>query len=917
MRKEDTRGNLPIVALINNKEEKGSSTSILTEANGVPTSVAVSEEKPKRARKDTFAKRLAKIDQETDFRMHFTAPKGVTLVTTEEQALRAIKVLESHQGAVAWDTEFWNVELARNTPAHASGELLCLTAYAGGGIDFGSGPLLFVDCKGPSRHVLDLFKEYFEDPNKKKVFHNFATDAHIMHAHGITVRGLEADTRYLARLFDSSLSSWEDQVKPDKAPKVKNPSARKTDEDDEDLAATALDGESGPLQPLSVDCDLHSGPGKGYQLKRLVGLFGIAPHEPPTYKEKFGGRLGIGGLEAHCSEGKFGEWLKYAADDAYFTYMLYKRLTQTLRGQEWCTELHWEPMHSKLRRGMAAKLNGLSNPEMYSGLSMSDFALGFYRPFTELLVDIERRGFGANREYLTHQLAEAGEDLEQHKESFRSMAQLLKDSRGRPLNPQAEFINPRSSRQIRQLLFGKPDEADRLKWVARRVKAGEEAQWVPPFMEFPIAPSSKQRFLIRGLGLEPLAYVYGTERLSNYAPSGWPKVESAILRAFAGDPYNGDYGIAYHQLEPTRGHEHAANVCRLLWHLQRSIRISAAITSVLSPLIERIKDDADGFGRIHPSLALDTTTGRLCCRKPNLQNPPSAHNDLYSIRKAFCARPGNTLIVGDYSQLELRILAHMSRCEPMIRQLNEGGDIHSQCAVDIFPEVGEAVARGLGLENSGMSRNFIEKILDVVVDDSEAHPGIPSVKSKFPKHRQRAKVMNFSIAYGKGERTLAEEMDLPVYEVRDMFRRWNNSKKGVERWKSEIIQQARDTQYATSILGRHRRFPHIKHRLRKYSGRSERAAVNFVIQGSAADIAMMAMLRVDADERLRQMGFRIVMQVHDEVILEGPSELASEAVPIVRELMEHPFAELKPEYRMMIKLDVDIAVGSNWSDAKP
>ncbi|KAF4716231.1 hypothetical protein FOZ63_017527, partial [Perkinsus olseni] len=149
----------------------------------------------------------------------------------------------------------------------------------------------------------------------------------------------------------------------------------------------------------------------------------------------------------------------------------------------------------------------------------------------------------------------------------------------------------------------------------------------------------------------------------------------------------------------------------------------------------------------------------------------------------------------------------------------------------------------------------------VVIDDAKAHPGVPSVKSKFSNQRQRAKVMNFSIAYGKTERSLAEEMDLPVTEVRDMFRRWNNAKQGVERWKAEIVQQARETQHATSILGRHRRFPHIKHKLRKYSGRSERAAVNFVIQGSAADIAMMAMLRVDRDERLRRMGFRIVMQV--------------------------------------------------------
>ncbi|EER06049.1 dna polymerase i, putative [Perkinsus marinus ATCC 50983] len=776
------------------------------------------EEKATRVRADAFAKRLTKI-----------------------------RALEAHRGPVAWDTEFWNVELTRNTPAHSSGELLCLTAFGGGKLDFGSGPLLFVDCKGPSRHVLDLFRSYFENPAKRKIFHNFAADAHVLYGHGITVRGLEADTRYLARLFDSSLSSWEDQVR------VSN-----------DL-----------LVCLASRRKNH---------RRQREVVGVSDGESENCLYRFAGRLGIGGLEAHCSEEKFGEWLKYAADDAYFTFMLYRRLTDTLRGQEWCTELHWQPIREKIRHGTTT-FNGMNDPETYTGLSMSDFAVKFYRPFTELLVEIERRGFGANREYLIQQLTAAQADLERHKEAFRMIAQSLKDRRGQPLNPQAEFINPRSAKQIRQLLFGNPDEPDHLRWVARRVRAGEEAEWIQPFMEFPTAPSSKHRFIVKGLGLQPIAYLYGRERLSNYAPSGWPKVESAILRAFAGEPHEGNYGVAYQQLEPVRGHEHAASVCRLLWHLQRSIRISAAITSVLSPLIERIKYDEDGFGRIHPSLALDTTTGRLCCRKPNLQNPPSAHNDLYSIRKAFSARPGNTLIVGDYSQLELRILAHMSRCESMIRQLNQGGDIHSQCAVDLFPEVAEAVANGsVGRLHSRIDRRAT---VQVVIDDAEAHPGIPSVKTKFSTQRQQAKVMNFSIAYGKTERTLAEEMDLPVTDIRDMFTRWNNSKKGVERWKAEILREVRACSGEfrhPRVGGRHRHDGHASRRSRRET---------------------------------TAHGVKIVMQVHDEVILEGPAENATDAVPIVRDLMEHPFADIKPDYRMLINLDVDIATGTNWSDAKP
>jgi DNA polymerase-1 len=278
-----------------------------------------------------------------------------------------------------------------------------------------------------------------------------------------------------------------------------------------------------------------------------------------------------------------------------------------------------------------------------------------------------------------------------------------------------------------------------------------------------------------------------------------------------------------------------------------------------------------------------------------LHNPPNA-SDTLGLRAAFAAAPGNVLIVADYSQLELRILAHVTNCQSMIRSLRAGGDYHSWTAVDMFSHVKRAIDEGR---------------CTVVSGDSDK----PTVKHMFSAERSKAKAVNFSIAYGKCARSIAEDLDCTMSEAEELLANWYASKPEVAEWKSDTVFKARVSKKVESILGRTRDIPHIDSRL--WKGRSERAAVNHCIQGSAADIAICAMIQIGTDERLNELGFKLLMQIHDEFIIEGPKAHAEEAKKILVDLMQNPFRTLNPDYMFKVPLEVDAGIGDNWLEAKP
>ena len=281
---------------------------------------------------------------------------------------------------------------------------------------------------------------------------------------------------------------------------------------------------------------------------------------------------------------------------------------------------------------------------------------------------------------------------------------------------------------------------------------------------------------------------------------------------------------------------------------------------------------------------LNTETGRLSSRRPNLQNQPALEKDNYKIRDAFVAEEGKTLIVADYGQLELRILAHITNCRSMIDAFKSGGCFHSRTALGMYPYIREDV------ESGGVVLEW---------DYSKGQPNVPLVKDKYGSERRKAKTLNFSIAYGKTVHGLAQDWGITKEEAEKTLNAWYADRPEVKDWQEKTQEHARRFGFVRTIMGRYRRLPEAvprideKGRLVKNQpfniGHAMRASINTPIQGSAADIVMMAMLSLWKSQKLKDLQWKLLLQIHDEVILEGPKETRDEAMKEVRRCMENPF----------------------------
>jgi DNA polymerase-1 len=258
-------------------------------------------------------------------------------------------------------------------------------------------------------------------------------------------------------------------------------------------------------------------------------------------------------------------------------------------------------------------------------------------------------------------------------------------------------------------------------------------------------------------------------------------------------------------------------------------------------------------GRIHCSLNLNTETGRLSSRKPNLQNQPALEKDIYKIRKAFAASPGKKLIVADYGQLELRILAHIANCKSMIEAFELGGDFHSRTAMGMYPHVAQAVADGSVLLEWDSHKH------------GGAKPPLPMLKDIYASERRKAKTLNFSIAYGKTARGLSSDWGVSLQEAEETLASWYRDRPEVKAWQEDTIAAAHRCLCTRTLMGRYRPLPLINSRSRSESKHSERAAINTPIQGGAADVVMKAMLELHHHKKFREMGWKILLQIHDEV----------------------------------------------------
>lgn len=341
--------------------------------------------------------------------------------------------------------------------------------------------------------------------------------------------------------------------------------------------------------------------------------------------------------------------------------------------------------------------------------------------------------------------------------------------------------------------------------------------------------------------------------------------------------------------EPEKGKQ----LCIALSNLLKHRNIETLVSTFIRPLQEL----TDSNSRIHCSLNINTETGRLSSRKPNLQNQPALDKDIYKVRMAFEAEKGNKLIVADYGQLELRILAHMTNCKEMIEAFQSGGDFHSRTALSMYDNIVKDIEEGKCL---------------LEWDYSKGEPPCPLVKDKYAVERKQAKMMNFSIAYGKSAYGFSKDWGCSHEEAQEALDAWYRERFEVKGWQEEVKQIAVDKGWTRTLAGRYRNLTkNFKDKNKMKILHGLRAAINTPIQGGAADIMVGCMKKISLDKDLKENGWKMIHQVHDEVILEGPEGYAEEALERVLALMEDPM-----DIKFKVALEVDAKICDNWYESK-
>ncbi|KAL0038670.1 hypothetical protein WJX79_002562 [Trebouxia sp. C0005] len=815
-----------------------------------------------------------------------SVPADICVVTTAEDARRVVHLLRNKYKHMifACDTEVKDIDLSKESPC-GHGFVTCFSIY-GGTVDnevcnFAADKhaphqdQLWVDTmldgnEEASKEMFAIFKHFFEDPHIKKVWHNYSFDRHVLRNHGIDCQGFTGDTMHMARLWDSSRQ------------------------------------------------------GKGYSLESLTGDKKLMADYAGSMRSKTGMKTLFGkkNIKKDNTEGKLtvlpavedlqtdeatrARWIDYSAYDAKATWQLCQALRKELKARR-CV------MDARVQQAVQ-QATGLKNDEMYEMYGK------YWLPFGLLLTDMEKEGMSVNREHLRAAEVQAEEDQRRAMGRFRRWASSKV--------PGAENMNVGSGAQIRQLLFAgvqnqKPEKG--FLEVERIFKAPNTEGWVDPNSKSK-KPKKNIDFILHSLWGKQQEGATPVIQPEIFTASGWPAVSTPVLRALAGKPgaakraLNEQYGdsgleasadeipveamVDEDELdssvdlmvtdskdddmeavgaEPAKQHSAGVAISTAIQSasqmdaeasqkgygkayaafkggregLEACAAIDAlcelgAIDTLLSNFIKPLQGseiatrDSDGnLDRIHCSLNINTETGRLSARRPNLQNQPALEKDRYKVRKAFTAdvSKGHTLVVADYGQLELRILAHMANCTSMIDAFKLGGDFHSRTALGMYDHIKEAINKG-------------ECMLEW---DGDGKAPVPLLKEMFASERRKAKVLNFSIAYGKTAHGLSKDWKVSLEEAKDT----------VERWYSDRIE------------------------VRKWQDRQQKQA--------------------EKQGRLKELGWKLLLQVHDEVILEGPKESALEAQRLVLACMERPFDGRNP---LLVELVVDSKIADTWYEAK-
>jgi DNA polymerase-1 len=304
-------------------------------------------------------------------------------------------------------------------------------------------------------------------------------------------------------------------------------------------------------------------------------------------------------------------------------------------------------------------------------------------------------------------------------------------------------------------------------------------------------------------------------------------------------------------------------VPRLVLEYRQLTKLKSTYVDALPALIR------SQSGRVHTTFGqTGTATGRLSSTNPNLQNIPIRTELGREIRAAFIAEPGHVLLAADYSQIELRLLAHFSKDKLLVEAFRRGDDIHTLTASQVF--------------------------------------GVPPLMVT-PDHRRQAKVVNFGIVYGLSAFGLSQQLGIEPGEARKFIDAYFQKYAGVRAFIDATLEQTRRDQRVKTLFGRIRPIPDINSKNATQRGFAERTAVNTPLQGTAADLIKLAMIRIDEEIRKRGLKSRMTLQVHDELVFDVPESEVDTMKPLVREHMEGA-------HSLAVPLLVEIGVGPNWRD---
>lgn len=339
-------------------------------------------------------------------------------------------------------------------------------------------------------------------------------------------------------------------------------------------------------------------------------------------------------------------------------------------------------------------------------------------------------------------------------------------------------------------------------------------------------------------------------------------------------------------------------------------------SKLLSTYIEGLDALVDPWDRIHTNFNQDVArTGRLSSSEPNLQNIPRPENDHWNLRGAFITEPGWKIIASDYSQLEMRLLAAAALEQDMIDIFLRGWDVHTGNAALMYDAPYEDIALGKKMAKDAPSMDQAE----LYAAAEEKAPGISGrckgdlvqYLKDCASHRSDAKNIGFGLNYGMGANKLARDLGVDKKIAEAKIDQYKKTYPAVDRFMKEAIEEGRKYGYSFTVMGRRRNIPMITSNRKDQQALGERLAVNTQIQGSAADVCRMAQLNLYAAGLHQLYDCHMILQVHDELVFECPSEMVDVVKPEIEELMAHPFSLELP-----CPMVAEAGVGDSWGEAK-